>query len=130
MRKLLLTVAACAALLVVGCGGDDNESDTAAATTAKQEAAGAPKRTAAVSMKEIQFQPATVTVAKGGTVTWTNDDSVPHDVTKQGGPGKEFRSGTGNLQQGDTYEQTFTQAGTVDYVCTVHPGMAGKVVVK
>lgn len=130
MRKLLLTVAACAALLVVGCGGDDNESDTAAATTAKQEAAGAPKRTAAVSMKEIQFQPATVTVAKGGTVTWTNDDSVPHDVTKQGGPGKEFRSGTGNLQQGDTYKQTFTQAGTVDYVCTVHPGMAGKVVVK
>jgi amicyanin len=129
MRKLLLPVAACAALLVTGCGGND-ESNTAATTTTKQEAAGAPKRSVAVSMKDIQFQPAAVTVAKGGTVTWTNDDSVPHDVTKEGGPGTDFRSGTGNLQQGDTYKQTFTQAGTVDYVCTVHPGMAGKVVVK
>ena len=53
-------------------------------------------------MKEIQFKPKDVTVAKGGTVTWTNNESVPHDVTKEDGPGPDFSSGKGNMQKGDT----------------------------
>ncbi len=62
-------------------------------------------------MKGIAFDPEKVTVKKGGTVTWTNDESVPHDVTKEDGPGPDFSSGNGNLQQGDTYKQTFKEAG-------------------
>ena len=77
-------------------------------------------------MKDIKFNPATVTVKAGDKVTWTNNDTVGHDVT-----GDDFDSGDpGGLQNGDTFAHTFDKAGTFDYVCTVHPGMEGSVTVK
>jgi len=79
-----------------------------------------------VTMKDIKFNPSTVNIKVGDTVTWTNDDSIAHDVTGDG-----FKSGSaGNIQGGGTYKHTFDKAGTFKYVCTVHPGMEGKVVVK
>jgi plastocyanin len=114
-------------LAVAACGGDDDgdsgNADTKAqpAPTAEGEAGGA-----AVSMKDIKFNPGEVTVKPGETVTWTNDDSVGHDVTADG-----FKSGDpGGMQQGDTFEHKFDKAGTFDYVCTVHPGMKGTVLVQ
>ena len=80
-------------------------------------------------MKSIQFTPKTVTVKKGATVEWANDDSVNHDVTKTSGPGANFSSGKGAIGSGDTYEVTFKTAGTIEYRCTIHPGMTGKIVV-
>ena len=69
--------------------------------------------------------------AGGGTVTWVNDDSVGHDVTKSGGPGPDFSSGEpGAMAAGDTFDHKFEAAGKIDYVCTVHPGMKGTVTVK
>src|SRR5256885_16832058 len=85
---------------------------------------------AKVSMKSIQFNPKTLTVNKGTTVVWTNDDPVGHDVTKQSGPGPQFSSGSGDIGGGGTYKQTFNTPGTINYVCTVHPGMTGTIVVK
>jgi plastocyanin len=142
MTKLLALLCACLALglVVAGCGGDDDEGDGANGEEATQEqptaetggaGGGAAAKTAAVSMKNISFEPADVTVAKGGTVTWTNDDSVAHDVTKTGGPGKDFKSGdAGGMSSGDTFKHTFNTTGRVEYVCTVHPGMEGAVTVK
>jgi plastocyanin len=137
MRKWLALLVACLALGVVaaGCGGDDNGGGGSAATTTteqqttKTEAAGGGK-TVAVEMKDISFQPGDISVAKGGTVTWTNEDDVNHDVTKTGGPGPDFSSGTGDLAKGDTYRQKFDTAGTIEYVCTVHPNMTAKITVK
>ncbi len=77
-------------------------------------------------MKDIKFAPATVTVKAGDTVTWVNDDSVGHDVTAD-----DFKSGKpGDIQGGGTFKHKFAAAGTFDYVCSVHPGMEGSVVVK
>jgi plastocyanin len=121
------------ALVAAGCGGGGggNTSSTptsaAPASTAPAAAGGA---TTNVSMKNIAFNPKTVTVNKGATVVWTNDDSVNHDVTKKSGPGPDFKSGNGNISSGGTYKQTFNTPGTIDYVCTIHPGMEGKIVVK
>ena len=138
MTKLPVVLVSCLSLgLGLGaCGGDDNDDGgggggaTSAPATQEQPAGGgAASKSAKVTMKDIQFNPTTVTVKAGGTVTWTNDETVNHDVTKKGGPGKDFKSGTGNIGQGKTYKQTFTTPGTVSYVCTIHPGMAGKVVV-
>jgi plastocyanin len=114
-----------------GCGGDDNGGgggDGQAKTQEEQGSKGG--KVVAVTEKNIQFDPKSVTVAKGTTVRWTNDDSTAHDVTKTGGPGPDFSSGQGDMQQGDTYEQTFKTPGTIKYVCTVHPGMEGTVTVK
>jgi plastocyanin len=136
MTKLLALTASVLALALVaaGCGSSNDNGGGGSSTKKQQPAPAAPKKkggkSASVSMKNIQFSPKSVSVAKGTTVTWTNDDSVAHDVTKKGGPGPQFASGSGNLNKGDTYKQTFNTAGTVSYVCTVHPGMSGTIKVK
>ena len=141
MSKWLALLIACLALglVVAGCGDDDDDDGGGAAETTEQPAeTRRPKRPAAarrerqrrVGMKDIQFDPDSVTVKVGGTVKWTNNESVPHDVTKEDGPGPEFASGKGNMKEGDTFEQTFEAAGTVNYVCTVHPNMKGTVKVQ
>ena len=124
-------------LVAAGCGGDDDEgsgggggeANTQAET--KEPSGGATaKKTAAVSMKDIQFSPESVTVGKGGSVKWTNAEAVNHDVTKTDGAGPDFSSGKGNMGQGDSFSRSFNVVGTINYECSVHPGMAGKVVVK
>jgi plastocyanin len=138
MTKWLALLCTCLALglIVAGCGGDD-EGDGGGGGEAQEQPAGggggaAAPKSATVSMKDIAFEPADVSVAKGGTVTWTNDEAVAHDVEKTGGPGKAFSSGPeGGMQQGDTYKVTLTEPGTYEYVCRVHaPNMAGTVTVK
>jgi plastocyanin len=120
-------------LVAAGCGSDTKSSSSSGGGGTKTKTQAKPKggaKGASVSLKNIQFSPKTLSVAKGATVTWTNDDSVNHDVTKTGGPGPKFSSGSGNMAQGDTYKQTLTTPGTIQYVCTVHPGMAGTITVK
>ncbi len=135
MKKVLVLLVACLALglVVAGCGSDDGggddggsaQSDRPAKTTSSGGSGG---KTAHVEMKDISFQPDSVTVAKGGTVTWTNEDSVGHDVTADDG---SFKSGDpGGIGGGGEFEHTFDEAGSFEYVCSVHPGMEGTVVVK
>ena len=120
----LLVLMTALAFALAACGGDDEEEGGGAA------GGGAPKKSVTVVEKDIQFKPKSVTVAKGGTVTWVNEDSAPHDVTKEGGPGPDFSSGKGDMKKGDRYKRSFNAAGAIKYVCTVHPGMTGEVVVK
>jgi plastocyanin len=140
MRKWLALLIACLAvgLLVAGCGDDDDDGgggDGGAATQEEQPAqtsdGGGGGGGAQVSMQNIQFEPADLTINAGETVTWTNDEAVPHDVDGSG-PGGNFSSGPeGGMNEGDTYDFTFDEPGTYDYVCRVHaPGMAGTVTVR
>jgi plastocyanin len=90
----------------------------------------------AVSIVGTSFQPATISVAVGDTVTWTTTQSIgqQHSVTS-GKPGaadvgKEFDSGIGLQDNGQSYQFTFQKPGTYDYFCQVHPTqMIGQVVV-
>jgi plastocyanin len=140
MRRLLALLLALVALAVVaaGCGGgDDDDGDSGngggnapaaeepAAPTAEEGGGGSGGTGPGtqVSMKDIKFNPGTVTIKAGGKVTWTNDDSVGHDVTAD-----DFESGSpGGIDGGSTYSHTFSKPGTFDYVCSVHPGMKGSV---
>jgi plastocyanin len=79
----------------------------------------------AVTIANFSFQPATVTVQVGDSVTWTNQDGAPHTATADDG---SFDSGT--LSQGDTGSHTFDTAGTFAYHCEIHPNMTGSVVVQ
>jgi plastocyanin len=76
-------------------------------------------------MKNIQFVPKSVTAKVGQTVKWTNNDSVDHNVTATSG--ETFKSKT--FGQGGTYSYKLDKAGTIKYVCTIHPGMDGTIVV-
>ena|SRR5919198_1470966 len=127
MKRLLVISSAVLALAAAGCGGGGGGGTTSAPASSAPATSGGGSK---VAMKNIQFNPKTLTVNKGATVTWTNEDSVSHDVTKQSGPGPNFSSGTGNIGGGGTYQQTFNTPGTIHYVCTVHPGMTGTIVVK
>ena len=77
------------------------------------------------------FEPGTLSVSKGTTVTWTNDDSTLHTVTsgspESGKSGAEFDSSY--LAAGKTFQHQFSTSGTFDYYCTLHPFMLGKVAV-
>jgi plastocyanin len=134
MTRLLALLLACMALGLVaaGCGDDDDDDGGGGGAATTEEPAGGGEDDggggggAEVSQEDISFQPAEVTVGVGDTVTWTNNDSVDHDVTAD-----NFSSGEpGGMAPGENFEQTFDEAGTFDYVCTVHPGMEGTVVVE
>lgn len=85
---------------------------------------------ATVSMKNIAFDPKTLTVHAGTTVVWTNEESgaVPHTVTSgtPGAPSGMFDSGT--LNPGQSFQFTFMTPGTVAYFCRIHGAMMTGVV--
>jgi plastocyanin len=137
MTKLLALILACLALglVVAGCGGDDDGGGGDGGSQSEQPAdqgGGGGGSGSQVSMADLQFSPSEVTVSAGDTITFTNDESVPHDVHKTSGPGEDFASGpSGGMQEGDTFELTLDEPGTYEYVCDVHaPGMAGSITVK
>src|SRR5215212_444601 len=79
---------------------------------------------AAVQVVDFAFEPGTLTVPAGTTVTWTNAGSRPHTVTADDG---SFDSG--RLDPGEQFGQTFEQPGTFTYHCGFHPEMQGSIVV-
>ena len=74
-----------------------------------------------VKIDNFTFAPAQLTVKTGTTVTWTNNDDIPHTVVSAG----KFRSKA--LDTGDTYSFTFTSAGDYKYFCSLHPHMVGMI---
>jgi plastocyanin len=76
-------------------------------------------------MKDLRFHPATLSGPVGRTVTWRNDDTVDHNVTAT--KGGRFHSRA--FGAGGTYRFTPERTGVVDYVCTLHPGMNGTLLV-
>ena len=136
MTKLLALLLVCLALGLVaaGCGGDDDDDGGGGggASTNEQPAGDGGGGGAQVSMTNIQFDPKDITVKAGETITFTNEEAVPHDVHKASGPGEDFASGpSGGMQEGDTFELTLDKPGNYEYVCDVHaPGMAGSITVE
>ena len=78
-----------------------------------------------VSIDNFSFTPQVLTVAVGTKVTWTNRDDVPHTVT-----GTEKRFASPVLDTDQQFSFTFTEAGSFDYFCSVHPHMTGKVILQ
>jgi plastocyanin len=133
-NRLALVIALLAllagALAASACGGGSKEKATPAATSP----AGTPKATqaattpeaegASVEIKNFAFEPKTVTIKVGQTVTWTNQDSVTHTVTGDGGIDSD------GLSKGKSYSKTFDTEGAFDYHCSIHPQMKGQVIVE
>jgi plastocyanin len=78
-----------------------------------------------VSAKNFMFNPATITVKAGATVTWLNLDEEPHTVFSNAGL---FRSSA--LDTKESFSFTFDKPGTYHYLCTIHPQMLGTIVVE
>ena len=82
---------------------------------------------AEVKIDNFCFSPATLTVSAGTTVTWTNHDDIPHTVVSTDDP-RAFKSKV--LDTDEKFSFTFSKSGTFAYFCSIHPKMAGKIVVQ
>lgn len=78
-----------------------------------------------VGIEDIKFVPEEVEAKVGQKIVWTNNESIPHNVTAT--DGADFASDT--LQKDDTFEYTPEKAGTIEYVCTIHEGQNGQITV-
>jgi plastocyanin len=97
-----------------------------AAGAVAQQIASAPS--AEISIENFSFSPAALTVAPGTSVTWVNNDEEPHNIVNVGQATRLFRSQ--GLDGGDKYAFVFDQPGTYEYICSIHPRMSGKIIVK
>ncbi|HYA05383.1 MAG TPA: cupredoxin family copper-binding protein [Xanthobacteraceae bacterium] len=80
---------------------------------------------ATVSIDNFTFNPPTLTVQVGTTVTWTNKDDIPHGIAAANNAFKRSQA----LDTGDSFSFTFATPGTYQYFCYLHPHMTGTVVV-
>lgn len=135
MRKS--TIATIVIVLVLAIGGavaltrksnppsNPTYSNTSNSTKSNSNQASA---TGTIDIKNMMFTPSQITVAKGGTVTWTNNDTTTHtvidDLNNVGGPA------SGDIAPGSSYSFTFNKTGSFQYHCRIHPSMRGTIVVK
>lgn len=98
-------------------------SPSAAASGAVSPAASAGSGAVAATIANFAFNPPTISVAAGATVTWTNNDDATHTV-------KFADAESPQLHKGDTYQRTFDKPGTFQYMCGIHPKMMGTVTVR
>lgn len=120
MRRLGL------ALLVVlslaACGGDDDDGGGE-----RRAASGAcPSGAVVISMVDIKFDPEDATAGVGEEICWVNEDEIDHNAVAESGA--DFESEL--FGKGKTFTTTVDSPGTVEYVCTIHPGMTGTITVE
>jgi amicyanin len=132
MKRIGITLAV---IIVVVIGGllilnTTNKTKTADDSKARQtdQPAAGETGASAVILQDLAFSPTSVTVKKGTTVTWTNHDSVKHDVES------DTDSPAGGLDspllaKGEQFSFTFDTAGTYKYHCNPHPFMKATVTV-
>ena len=80
---------------------------------------------ATAKIDNFTFVPARLTVKAGTTVTWRNEDDIPHTVTSVT---QLFKSRA--LDTDDSFSFTFTESGTYEYFCSLHPRMTATIVVE
>ncbi len=107
--KTLIFSAFLMMLIAVGCNDDDN---------------GDLQPNNEVQMSSNMFVPQTLTVPVGTSVRWVNSSSVVHTVTSNVELFDE------SVPSGESFSYTFSTAGTYNYVCTIHAGMSGTIVVQ
>lgn len=89
-----------------------------------------PEKNVSITIENFTFSPTIITISKGAVITWTNRDSVRHNViSADTSPHKGLSSEL--LSKNETYSYTFSKSGTYYYMCTPHPSqMRGVIIVK
>jgi len=116
VRLLLVALLMVLAITAAGCSGSEGSGSTG--TSGEGD-------TTEATVVEIglAFQPAVLDVKVGDTVTFENEDSAPHNVTING-------EDLGTQSPGESVTWTAEDKGTFPYSCTIHPSMAGEILVR
>ena len=120
MRRLLLLLLVLA-LGAAACGGDDDGGGGGAAS-----ADACPEGAVVIEMVDIEFSPEDATAGVGQEICWVNKDTIDHNAVAESGA--DFESEL--FGQGETFTTTVDSPGTVEYVCTIHPGMTGTLTIE
>ena len=123
--SVVLVIAIVAGVLVLGQPADNVSNNTASNTTPTDVSNAVQTNT--VDMKDYTFSPAVIQVKVGTTVTWTNKDSVGHNI--HGDSESPDIPDSPVLAQGQSYSFTFKKAGTYKLHCHIHPYMKQTVIV-
>jgi plastocyanin len=144
VRRDLILIASMATLALAACGGAAGTAAPTRGTVPSAATSRAPEsvppasgpsesqapasaepseasEAAEVSIVDFEFSPATIEVAVGQEITWTNEGEMPHTATFTDGPD------SGSLENGDDFSHAFEEPGTYDYICSFHPQMTGTV---
>jgi plastocyanin len=113
MRALLILALA---LGLASCGGGDGGEQPASS-------GGCPSDAVTIKMADIKFDPEKASAKVGQTVCWVNEDAVDHDAVANSGA--DFKSEL--FGKGKTFSVKLDKPGTVEYECTIHPGMTGTI---
>jgi plastocyanin len=115
--RTTVVLAAVLSLLLVACPADDPDDEPADGIAGDGET---------VTISGFEFEPASLTVEAGASVSFVNEDSVVHTVTA-GSPDEQTGEFDESLSEGDEATIVFDEAGTFPYFCQVHPTMTGEV---
>ncbi len=108
----VIIVVACGALIAYQKSSEHSAQKDAVATNQ-------------VNIVDYSLKPTVIKIKVGTTVTWTNNDSVKHELASYDG---RLPSGP-VFAPGQTYAHTFTKVGTYKYYCKIYPNVKGIVVV-
>ena len=114
------TLKAGALALALGLGA------LASAASVAQAAPAAAAAGPTIKIDNFVFGPEALTVSVGTTVTWINEDDIPHTVVAN--DKQTFKSKV--MDTDERFSFTFTKPGEYGYFCSLHPHMVGKVIVK
>jgi plastocyanin len=117
----LLALALPVLLAACGGGGGGGGAKTQAASSEP-----CPSGAVTIHMAGLAFNPEKATAKVGDKVCWVNDDDAQHDAVDE----SSGRFTSELFQTGMTFTWTADKAGTVKYVCTVHPSMTGELVIQ
>jgi plastocyanin len=119
MRGRLALLLALLALGVAACGDDDDGGGGGGGNGGA--AAECPGGSVEIRMVDIKFDPQDASAGVGQEICWVNEDTVDHNAVAESGA--DFESEL--FGEGETFTATVEEPGTVEYVCTIHPGMTG-----
>ena len=135
-RRSLALLFSAFALLPAACGGNDepdptvqdvNPDPTMAGESAEDSSGGGStaEGTREVIMENFKFEPNELTVKVGQSVTWRNKDDAKHDAFSE-----ENGLDTNDIGQDQTVTFQPDKAGTINYICSIHPQMKGTLIVE
>lgn len=133
MKKVIIAIVIVIILAIGGAviamnrkSGSTTSGTSATSGNSQQSQSSGPTATNSVTITNFAFSPADITVKKGTTVIWTNQDSVSHTVRETDG---QTGPNSSTLSQGKSYSFTYDTTGTFKYHCSIHPDMTGTVTV-
>ncbi|HZI91885.1 MAG TPA: plastocyanin/azurin family copper-binding protein [Thermoleophilaceae bacterium] len=123
MRRLA-AIALVSVLAVGAAGCGEKKNGFASVPGLEEDFPGQPRDSARIPMREIAFEPGRVPLRTGAEVTWVNRDRVAHTVTE--GTELNPKLDSGEVEPGGSFSHRFDEPGDVEYRCTIHTQMRGK----